>query len=138
MVRYWVRRGRITPVRGKKRGPFWFEMTPELESLLAKARSHGYRPGKQPGHPGSLRLPARLPDGRYTTRGLIEKYGVSESTVRYWVKTHVLTPERDLPRGFFCFRLPPAHERRIKEALARGRSARSPRQRHRSHPHSNE
>lgn len=138
MVRYWVRRGRITPVRGKKKGPFWFEMTPELQSLLARARSHGYRPGRQPGLSGSPRLPARLPDGRYTTRGLIEKYGVSESTVRYWVKTHILTPERALPRGFFCFRLTPAHVRRIKEALARGRSARSPRQRHRSHPRSNE
>lgn len=138
MVRYWVRRGLITPVRGKKRGPFWFEMTPELQSLLAKARSHGYRPARQPGHSGSPRLPARLPDGRYTTRGLMEKYSIAESTVRYWVKKHVLTPERVLPRGFFCFRLTSAHERRIQKALARGRSARTLRQRHRSLPHSNE
>lgn len=137
MVHYWVRRGRITPVRDKKRGAFWFEMTPELQSLLAMARSRGYRPGRQPGLSGSPRLPARLPDGRYTTRGLIEKYGVAESTVRYWVKTHILTPERDLPRGFLSFRLTPALERRIKEALARGRSAPSSRQRHRGHPHSN-
>jgi DNA invertase Pin-like site-specific DNA recombinase len=138
MVRYWVRQGRITPVRSKKRGPFWFEMTPELQALLAKAQSHGYRAEKQPGISGRPRLPARLPDGRYTTRGLIEKYGVSESTVRYWVKTHVLTPERDLPKGSFCFRLTPALARRIKAALVRRRRARSPRQHHRSHPHSND
>ncbi|WP_235216654.1 hypothetical protein [Archangium violaceum] len=125
-------------MRDKKKGPFWFEMTPELEALLAKAQSHGYRPAKQPGVSGRPQLPARLPDGRYTTRGLIEKYGVSESTVRYWVKTHVLTPERDLPKGSFCFRLTPALDRRIKAALARGRRPRSPRQRHRSHPHSKE
>ncbi len=138
MVRYWIRQGRITPARSKKRGPFWFELTPELEALLANAQSHGYRPGKQPGFSGRPRLPARLPDGRYTTRGLIEKYGVSESTVRYWVKTHVLTPERDLPKGSFCFRLTPALARRLKAALARRSSARSPRQHHRSHPHSKE
>ncbi|WP_208721577.1 hypothetical protein, partial [Corallococcus aberystwythensis] len=57
------------------------------------------------------------------------------SQVRYWIKAGVLTPERDLPRGFLCFRLTRAVEQRIQAALARGRKRRSPQQPHRSHTH---
>jgi DNA invertase Pin-like site-specific DNA recombinase len=143
MVLYWVRRGLITPVRSRTpmprwtKQPFWFEMTPELEALLAKARRQGYGPERQPGLSGRPRPPARLPDGRYSTRGLIEKYGVTDAAVRYWIKEGILTPERDLPRGFFCFRLTPAVERRIQAALARGRSTRGSKQHHRRRIHSN-
>lgn len=135
MVRYWVKRGLLTPEPRQGTGPFWFEMKPELEALLAKAQRQGYRPGQQPGHLGRPRPPSRLADGRYSTRGLVEKYGVTWSQVRYWIKAGVLTPERDLPRGFLCFRLTRAVERRIQAALVRGRKRRSPQQPHRSHPH---
>lgn len=135
MVRYWVKRGLLTPAPRQRIGPLWFEMTPELEALLAKARRQGYRPGQRPGQLGRPRPPARLADGRYSTRGLVEKYGVTWSQVRYWIKAGVLTPERDLPRGFLCFRLTAAVERRIQAALARGSKRRSPLQPHRSHPH---
>jgi DNA invertase Pin-like site-specific DNA recombinase len=142
MVRYWVKRGLLSPVPGRtpmpqwSRAPFFFEMTPELEALLAKARRQGYAPGKPPAHAGRRRPPPRLPDGRYSTRGLVEKYGVTDDVVRYWIKKGLLKPERDLPRGFFCFRLTPSIERRLQAALARGRQHRSPRQPHRSHSHS--
>lgn len=144
MVRYWIRRGLVTPEPRQRTGPFWFEMTPELEALLAKARRQDYRPVPRPGRLGRPRLPSRLADGRYTTRGLVEKYAVTWSRVRYWIKAGVLTPERDLPRGALCFRLTPEIERRIQAALARGRKPRSPRgkksrstkQHHRSHTHS--
>lgn len=142
MVLYWVRRGLITPVPSHtpmpkwSKQPFWFQLTPQLKALLGKARRQGYGPGRQPGLSGRLRLPSRLPDGRYSTRGLIEKYGVTDATVRYWIKEGILTPERDLPRGFFCFRLTPAVERRIQAAQARGRSTHSPKQHHRRRIHS--
>ncbi|HEX5754189.1 MAG TPA: recombinase family protein [Archangium sp.] len=145
MVHHWVRRGLVTPVHSRtpmpKRGtePFWFEMTPQLEALLAKARAQGYEPGNPPPglHPsGRPRPPARLPDGRYSTRGLVEKYGVTWNTVRYWIRRGILTPERALPGGSFCFRLTPAVERRIQATLARERRSRGSKQHHRRHIHS--
>ncbi|QQR47396.1 MerR family transcriptional regulator [Myxococcus xanthus] len=142
MVLYWVRSGQVTPVpsltriRGLSKQPFWFEMTPELQVLLAKVRRQGYAPGKSKAHAGRRRPPPRLPDGRYSTGGLIEKYGVTDAVVRYWIKKGLLKPERDLPRGFFCFRLPPAIERRIRAALARGGSRRRSSQHHRRRIHS--
>jgi DNA invertase Pin-like site-specific DNA recombinase len=138
MIHHWVKEGRISPAPRHGSGPYWFEMTPELEAVLAKVQRAGYRPGKQPGSFGRRQLPTRLPDGRYTTRGICEKYGVTENTVRYWIKTHVIEPERDLPKGAFCFRLTPSVEKSIKAALARGKKARSLKQPHRSHAHSNE
>jgi DNA invertase Pin-like site-specific DNA recombinase len=143
MVFYWVKRGRVTPVQSRtplrrfRAQPLWFEMTPELEALLAQARRQGYRPGHPPAPPGRPRPPPRLPDGRYSTRGLIEKYGVTGSTVRYWIQKGILTPERDLPRGCFCFRLTPEVERRIQAALARRRKPRRTKQHHRHRIHSN-
>jgi DNA invertase Pin-like site-specific DNA recombinase/DNA-binding transcriptional MerR regulator len=142
MVLYWVRRGLISPVqsrtprRGWSRHAFWFEMTPQLEALLTQARRQGYKPGHRPEHLGRPRPPPRLPDGRYSTRGLVEKYGVSVNTVRYWIKKGILTPERELPRGQFCFRLTAAIKQRIQAALSRGRNSRSRKQHHRRRVHS--
>ncbi|HZI05123.1 MAG TPA: recombinase family protein, partial [Archangium sp.] len=142
MVLYWVRRGLITPVHSRtpmhrwSKEPFWFEMTPGLEALLARAREQGYAPGNPPHHRGHShhpRPPARLPDGRYSTRGLVEKYGVTWETVRYWIRKGILTPERALPRGSFCFRLTPEVERSIESALARGKKSRGSKQPHRRH-----
>ena len=142
MVLYWVRRGLLTPVHSRtpmhkwSKEPFWFEMTPELEALLARAREQGYAPGQPPhhrGHSSHPRPPARLPDGRYSTRGLVEKYGVTWETVRYWIRKGILTPERALPRGSFCFRLTPEVERGIESALARGKKSRGSKQPHRRH-----
>ncbi|RKH75080.1 recombinase family protein [Corallococcus sp. AB045] len=142
MVLYWVKSGQLTPVpdhvpmRGRSKQPLWFEMTPELQALLARARRQGYAQGNPPVHVGRRRPPPRLPDGRYSTRGLIEKYGVTDAVVRYWIKKGLLKPERDLPRGFFCFRLTPAIERRIKAALTHGASRQRTRQHHRRRSHS--
>jgi DNA-binding transcriptional MerR regulator len=142
MVLYWVRRGLISPVqsrtprRGWSRHAFWFEMTPPLEALLAQARSQGYKPGRRPEHLGRPRPPPRLPDGRYSTRGLVEKYGVTVNTVRYWIKKGILSPERELPRGQFCFRLTAAIKQRIQVALSRGRNSRSRKQHHPHRVHS--
>ncbi len=145
MVHYWVNRGLITPVHSRtpmhkwNKEPFWFEMTPELEALLARAREQGYAPGKPPHHRGHShhpRPPARLPDGRYSTRGLVEKYGVTWDTVRYWIKKGILTPERALPKGNFCFRLTHEVEQLIQAAIARKRTSRRPTQHHHHHIHS--
>ena len=145
MVHYWVNRGFITPVHSRtpmhkwNKEPFWFEMTPELEALLARAREQGYAPGKPPHHRGHShhpRPPARLPDGRYSTRGLVKKYGVTWDTVRYWIKKGILTPERALPKGNFCFRLTHEVEQLIQAALARKRTSRHPTQHHHPHIHS--
>jgi hypothetical protein len=141
MVLYWVRRGLLTPVHSRtpmhkwSKEPFWFEMTPQLEALLAKARSQGYEPGKPPHrvHSGRPSPPTRLPDGRYSTRGLVEKYGVTWDTVRYWIRKGLLTPERALPRGSFCFRLTPEAERGLQAALARGKKSRGSTQPHPRH-----
>jgi DNA invertase Pin-like site-specific DNA recombinase len=144
MVRYWVKRGLLTPVHSRtpmhkwNKEPFWFEMTPQLEALLAKARSQGYEPGKPPpySHSGRPHPPARLPDGRYSTRGLVEKYGVTWDVVRYWIRRGIVTPERALPKGNFCFRLTPQVERRIRAAIARGKRSRGSTQHHHHHIHS--
>jgi hypothetical protein len=140
-VLYWVKSGQVTPVpghvpiRGLSKQPFGFEMTPELQALLARARRQGDAQGKPPDHGGRRRPPSRLPDGRYSTRGLIEKYGVTDAVVRYWVKKGLLKPQRDLPRGFFCFRLTPTIERRLQAALAHAGSRRRTRQHHRRRSH---
>jgi len=133
MIRYWVETGVLTPAQDYQGGPFWFELTLEIEARIADAQARGYgrrRPGGKNG--GRLPLPLRDNAGRYSTRGLVEKYGVTTHIVRHWIEIGVVTPERDTQDGDFRFTLTPAVEKRIQAALRRGtgpRSAKRPHQR---------
>lgn len=133
MVRYWIERSVIAPERDYAGGPFWIRVTPEVEARIAKARRAGYGPrgpGKKNG--GRKPLPLHFSDGSFSSRGLIEKYGITWHILRHWVETRVVSPERNTPDGDYHFALTPAAERRIAAALARGtgpRSAKRPHQR---------
>jgi hypothetical protein len=122
IVRYWIDLGILSPERDHNGGPFWFALTPEIEARIQKARQDGYGPRDRPGSRRGGRPPLPLQDekGRYSTRGLAEKYGVTWHIVRYWIDTGVVTPERDHPTAQLRFRITKAVERRIQAALERG------------------
>jgi DNA invertase Pin-like site-specific DNA recombinase len=123
----WMKRGVVTPNEGGKGRPFWFELTPEIEARIAEAKSKGYgprRPGKRNG--GRLALPVRFEDGRYSTRGLIEKFDVSDGVVKYWLRTGIISPDPDSTRVVYRFQLTPEMEERIAQARSRGYGPRRP------------
>lgn len=43
-VRYWIARHVLTPHRDEPGGPFWFDLTPEVEARIAVALRDGYSP----------------------------------------------------------------------------------------------
>jgi DNA invertase Pin-like site-specific DNA recombinase len=122
MVRYWIDRGVITPDKDFTGGPFWVELTSRVHARIKEAILNGYGPRNRSGskNGGRKPMPLRFPDGRYSTRGLVDKYGVTSHIIRYWIETGVITPEKKTPDGDFRFRITPAVERRIQAALARG------------------
>lgn len=122
IVRHWVERGTLQPERDFQGGPFWFTLTPAVEARIDQARQDGYGPRRRRRRRGGGRGPLPLCDetGRYSIRGLVEKYGVTRDIVRYWIKTGVVTPERDHPTAHLRFRITPAAEQRIQAALQRG------------------
>lgn len=48
VVRYWILRKVLTPQRDYPGGPFWFELTSEAQSSIAKALQTGYGSRRQP------------------------------------------------------------------------------------------
>lgn len=131
MIRYWIETGVVVPAQDYKGGPFWFALTPEIEARIAEAKARGYGP-RRPGGKNGGRLPLPLRDsaGRYSTRGLVEKYHVTTHIVRRWIMTGVVTPELDTPDGDFHFTLTPAVDKRIQAALRRGTGPRSAKRAH--------
>lgn len=133
IIRYWIETGVLTPAQDFKGGPFWVALTPEIETRIVEAKARGYGRRRSGGRNGGrLPLPLRDSAGRYSTRGLVEKFGVTTHIVRHWVETGVVTPERDTPDGDLHFTLTPSVEKRIQAALRQGTGARSvkrPRQR---------
>jgi DNA invertase Pin-like site-specific DNA recombinase len=134
MIRYWIETGILTPAQDYHGGPFWFELTPEVDTRIAEAQKRGYgRRGPDGKNGGRLPLLLRDSAGRYSTSGLVEKYGVTTHIVRHWIETDVITPERDTPDGDFRFTLTPAVEKRIQVALRQGMGPRSMRPHQRPH-----
>src|SRR5262249_29867208 len=119
--------GVITPEKDYSGGPFWLELTPHVHARITEAICNGYGARNRPGNKNGGRkpLPLRFSDGRYSTRGLIEKYGVTSHIVRHWIDTDVITPEKKTPDGDFRFHITAAVEQRIQAALARGTGPRS-------------
>jgi hypothetical protein len=64
-------------------------------------------------------MPSRFEDGRYSTRGLVEKFDVSYDVVKYWLRSGVITPDNDSTRAVHRYKLTPAVEARIAAALSR-------------------
>ena len=47
MVRYWIERHVLTPQLDSPGGPFWFELTPEVQAGISEAMRAGYGPRKK-------------------------------------------------------------------------------------------
>jgi hypothetical protein len=80
--------------------------------------AHDIPSGRTPG--GHLPAPHRDSAGRYSVRGLAERYQVTDHIVRYWITTGVISPERDFRGGPFWLVLTPKVEERIRRALRDG------------------
>jgi DNA invertase Pin-like site-specific DNA recombinase len=128
IVRNWIEKGVIAPERGP-RGTFWFTVDSAVEARIREAMARGYGPRSRPGGRRGGRCAAPLQDakGRYSTRALVARYGVTWDIVRRWIATGVIVPDADSRHGDFRFRLTQAVERRIAKAL---RDGRGPRVRH--------
>ena len=115
VVRTWVQKGIIEPERGAVGAPHRFTLTPDVEVRIRQALQNAYGPG------GRNNLPPIDDDGRYSTRALMDRYGVTFNIIYRWIEKGVLTPERDRPGSEHRFRLTPDAEQRIQDAIARGR-----------------
>jgi len=73
-----------------------------------------------PGGTNKQPLPERDKNGRYSVRGLVKRFDVTEHIVRWWIESGVITPERDHTNGPFWLTLTPEIEARIADAKRRG------------------
>jgi len=79
---------------------------------------------------GSLPVPERDSQGRYSIRGMMARYGVTKDVLHYWIKRGIVEHEPQLYRsGVIWFRLTPDMEARIEAALRRNGRRHSPRRR---------
>jgi len=129
IVRTWVRSGLIEPQQDFKGGPQWFVLTPEIESRIQRVCERGYGPG------GRNRLAPIDDQGRYSTRALMDRYGVTFNMVYRWIEKGILTPEHDRPGSEHRFRLTPEVEQRLAETVAKARGPYRKRESKNKDPH---
>jgi DNA invertase Pin-like site-specific DNA recombinase len=82
--------------------------------------------------PRSIPLPDRHPDGRYSVRGAMKRFGVSDTVIRRWIKDGLIDSSREdfkRRRDVYWLRIDDEDAKRLEKVAARSRKHRSARKR---------